>query len=502
MKRLVGLYLFACATLVLLTNAAFAQPNTHDLQRKILQTVKIDKNSLALKVGYELQQYYDRTFFNDPAHTSGWFRVDDFLKWVEENQDNLGDRKVYVNKFYWKSSFDDSKRTSPLEGEKFSLEDLYYSGQKYLFWTYLGTLYIIDKYKLDPHWSRFTLLDKLPNNTATFGDAENTGSPSAISLAKRYHQAAIPILINIGIHEGTHLLPRLTRESTYPLGELATFYSQYNYGLPVKPQDMIDFSLGTRDIRRTHKYRPDFDSRLPYEYHYFIVGIFLNKFLRPKDILEFNKTSKKNDTDPSFWEVTMSWVPLYKEKWFHGTETIDFNLEEAAETLQPFGFAGQEAATCENKNPGYTFYVGKVERIKTQYARLPDKWLTLTLTCNGELGQLNLYYWPLSGTEFLQEAFPGFGRSKVETLEFLFNAHSKKIAKFYNKIIEHLPKDLVEKLNAKWERRVGWERINDKKKQQLLKITQGYEQAFADAILLSLDEIDAPPPPAIPEGYL
>ncbi|MBR3899198.1 MAG: hypothetical protein IKJ44_02885, partial [Elusimicrobiaceae bacterium] len=37
----------------------------------------------------ELQQYYGRSDFSDPDRSTGWYRVDNFLTWLAENEQKL-----------------------------------------------------------------------------------------------------------------------------------------------------------------------------------------------------------------------------------------------------------------------------------------------------------------------------------------------------------------------------------------------------------------------------
>ena len=222
MKRLGCLFLFVCVALVLLASVVFAQPNTHDLQRKILQTVQIDKNALDIKIALALQQYYGRTDFSDPEHTSGWFRVDDFLKWVHENRKILSEEQVRLEPAISLDGY-----LIVMEKHKISLLDLFNSDQDYLFWAYLGARYVASKYNLQIDFKNLALTycTTVGSCALSYGNYSDT----FISLGVLDHQKAIPALINTGMHEATHMFPILMKKDLYPLFELATFYSQYNH---------------------------------------------------------------------------------------------------------------------------------------------------------------------------------------------------------------------------------------------------------------------------------
>ena len=65
-----------------------------DFERDVYNSVKIsieeeEHFSLYNFVYNDLVKYYGRTNFNDPHRTNGWYRVDDFLKWLRENENIL-----------------------------------------------------------------------------------------------------------------------------------------------------------------------------------------------------------------------------------------------------------------------------------------------------------------------------------------------------------------------------------------------------------------------------
>ena len=44
----------------------------------------------------ELTSYYNRQYFEDADRSSGWYRVDDFLKWVYKNEKALSNATVLL----------------------------------------------------------------------------------------------------------------------------------------------------------------------------------------------------------------------------------------------------------------------------------------------------------------------------------------------------------------------------------------------------------------------
>jgi len=64
---------------------------------KAFQEEQLKNLSLYQFVWQEMTAYYQRTNFADPSRSTGWYRVDDFLKWVEKNQTDLNNTFILWN---------------------------------------------------------------------------------------------------------------------------------------------------------------------------------------------------------------------------------------------------------------------------------------------------------------------------------------------------------------------------------------------------------------------
>ena len=53
--------------------------------------------SLYSLVRQELENYYGLQDFSDPNHETGWYRVDDFLKWVQNKEEGLSNQIVNID---------------------------------------------------------------------------------------------------------------------------------------------------------------------------------------------------------------------------------------------------------------------------------------------------------------------------------------------------------------------------------------------------------------------
>ena len=234
----------------------------------------------------QLQQYYQRTDFSDPGHTTGWYRVDNFLSWLQRNETVLSQELNTLN--------------LPLQYPQ-------------ALWSYLGARYVADIYQVNPDFTRLHIQPcaKHEMPRARMEDTTLVFDPSS------HH--AIPAAITLGIHEGTHILPALLSDpQATSLSELASFFSQHEYGLPVKVEDATLFSYGVRDIRLT-SYRKGFALvPLTYEYMLHVVGLVLLPEISSDELLtSYNDLSNSSDfnlaTGIVYWH-TLSQRQLFVEK--------------------------------------------------------------------------------------------------------------------------------------------------------------------------------------------
>ena len=285
-KELFMKKLFVLLALSLMSAVSYGGINPQ-LENTVLRQVAATQQEKTLYkvVRTHLQQYYGRTDFKDPRHKTGWYRVQDFLTWLETHNDELessnfnyfylnNDAKLPIPKYYY------YKVSDFLEQNWDDLPGYVVQG----FWSYLGVRYLAEVYHKDFDFSTFILGGVTGKMTS--------GVQYGTILLNINDKLVFPEAINLGMHEGTHFLPMLSGDqSGNMLSELATFYTEFNYSLPVKKEDADHFAAGTRDMRRVKELRPDLS--IYREYNLFVTGIILNEQLTPAKVLtltdgEFN----------------------------------------------------------------------------------------------------------------------------------------------------------------------------------------------------------------------
>ena len=188
-----------------------------------LSSVRAQEGDFSLSglVRGSFESYYNRTNFSDKRHVNGWFRVDDFLNWVERNDAELENLfiKNYTNKF---TSYPPK-----------SQEDLVILGG------FLGSYYTA---------SHCTALKNIYPVIVEVGLNSSAGTSS---MAIAGMDGNFITFIESGIHEGAHMLPYLCagRKAANPsdnLSELISISAELTYGLPLLGQD----SSTSPDIRR------------------------------------------------------------------------------------------------------------------------------------------------------------------------------------------------------------------------------------------------------------
>ncbi len=201
-------------------------------------------------VRQELTTYYERESFADPSKKSGWYRVDNFLKWIEKNEKILPDTPI-------------------LWGDKtVLLKDLYadLANEDYrsLFWGYLGVRYIFDEWDLD--------ISKISFFVCSNGVCHKpAGRGISIGLETNIKHAAQ--MINIGMHEAAHA------QHTWKVGEFSSCATQNSYALPVKIEKnkSIGFS-GVRDFRVSHDRLGNMGWMLESEYNECVILPFFKEW--------------------------------------------------------------------------------------------------------------------------------------------------------------------------------------------------------------------------------
>ncbi len=246
----------------------------------------------------QLQQYYNRTDFADPDHTTGWYRVDDFLTWLKTHQAAL---------------------TRDIQDDTYTPQAL---------WVYLGARYAAHQ---------FGIVEQLPLQVKLGEPHQGTrvNVEEATILLDPTANRTAPAAITLGMHEGAHLLPVLAAKSTgLSLSELASFYAQHQYGLPVEVEDAKWFSYGVRDIRLTATRKGYALVPLSNEYILHVLGLVILPSLFPQKLLEaYNSPLMRSDISLStaliYWHALTQHQVTYQQQDY----TPDAFLENLLGTL-------------------------------------------------------------------------------------------------------------------------------------------------------------------------
>ena len=433
------------------------------------------EHSLYTVISTQLQQYYGRKNFEDKAHKTGWYRVQQFLDFVQANEAALANSRFHY--FYV-----DAKTFIPKD-YNYKVSDfvaLNWAEQPdYLvqgFWSYLGVRYLAQLYPAQLNFSTFAMM----------GTSEHmdTGTLMGAMVVNTQEKLALPEAINAGIHEGTHMLPGFSgNHSGEMLNELATFYSEYNFSLPVKKEDASSFATGTRDVRRIHALRPE----LPIyrEYNLFITGLILNPQLTPAEVL----TLKDGDFNASLslWEMVISLAAARNNRFMHhlpdhasnSSHFLPVTKDKLVETAAEFGFTPQDVQAWlvspaliidlgDGIWPGSP--VSPKESVVLQ--KVQDKFYFV-----GNLQRV-------SEAEFMKLNFGPF-------------ANEPKLAAFYQKVFALLPEALKQTMAQRFPVIIE-EHYTATYAREL---AVPYEAAWNKAIVQALQEV-APHHFSLPDGYL
>ena len=166
----------------------------------------------------KLEAFYNREDFKDKGKKTGWYRVDDFLKWLQKNETSVKER---------------------LAGEGNALSvvcgEINAKGGEYPFLAvYLGFFYTADKF------IPIAQQKNIPSVMHTFHAV--TGRPlgsdrSFIGINTNDYFVGN---LNSAIHETAHLLPDI-RGDNYLLSETASVYIQQNHALPEDERNHFHF---------------------------------------------------------------------------------------------------------------------------------------------------------------------------------------------------------------------------------------------------------------------
>lgn len=464
MKRLTLLIL----TLCFMVSSGLAQQVPH-LRTRVQKKVELKQSSLYGVVERELQEYYARQVFVDPNHQTGWFRVDNFLTWVKKNASALEKESVRTTKetVSLKSIYANPK--------SWNYEPLYRT-----FWVYLGARYIADVYRVKADFSRLSVVFCKDMACAIGGTGSIVISPNSAE--------ALPSIINMGMHEATHMLLYLRRNTEDQLSELATFYTQYNYALPVKADDALTLGDGVRDMRRTYNLRPDID--VLYEYNSFIAGHVLNPSIRPADVLSFIKKG----SEISILDVCFHLVALQQRRLFMNSlnkqtgATISLPEDVLLGYMDKMNFTEQDVQDWKAR-PGIEFYLGKFSWNKTPFMTL-------------RYGDKIHVFVKKSGGEFI---FSG-GYSQLDKKTFLHELVGDRapfLTKFYDNLASHLPPDFIQDVQETFSvQTTSMFLLSPAARKKRNALQARHRKALENAVIQALKDSGAPPSPPVPKGYI
>ena len=240
----------------------------------------------------QLQQYYNRTDFTDPDHTTGWYRVDDFLTWLKANEQTLSTDLAHP---------------------------LLIPANSQTLGVYLGARYIAHQYGVSIDGKSLQVHTQQPH------EATHVRVEDATILLDPSANRTLPAAITLGMHEGAHLLPRLTDEPQQKtLCELAAFYAQHHYGLPVEVEDAKWFSYGVRDIRFTSTRKGYALVPLTREYALHVVGLVILPNLSPQLLLR-NYNHPTVHSDITIATAIARWHALTKQQLVAKEEVYEKN---------------------------------------------------------------------------------------------------------------------------------------------------------------------------------
>ena len=429
-----------------------------------------------------IEQYYERKRkdFKDDKKTTGWFRVDRFLNWVKQNE-----KQLQNSSFEFKKG-EDKEINYSLNA---LAQKIYKKTNKSTYaeealWMYLGARYVENIY--NESFKNFYNF-KIIFSTATIADthAIPIGDPGIkVTTTKSY---SIPMAINLGIHETTHLLPILKDNQRAILPELATFYAQYNFGLPVKNNYDVKnkYYYTTRDVRRLHSLKPD----IPFtkEYNAFIAGLIINNEIDKDKLFNLKET-----------EIASASFPT------------DITIQQAV-----FALLAAEDNRFMYGKPKYTTEITKNTFLKqTKLFNIGEKEAQKILTDAALDIDLGNQVWPGTSDTVpiilrkkLTDSSISFlgGKYRINKKMFLEKtfgqlADNPKLQEFYEKLIEYLPQEI------KQNRKKFWPVVTNDGYLPLLAFLNeerlgGAKAAWEEAIIKALNDVTTDTVP-VPEGYL
>ncbi|WP_424245038.1 hypothetical protein Dip510_000149 [Elusimicrobium posterum] len=214
------------------------------LQQKKALPAGQSSASLYENVNFMLQSYYGKANFADPSKTTGWYRVDDFLKWLKENNSKLQNTEF---------NYQGKTVLQMINGTQ---------SEQNVAAAYLGARYVASKYPKN--------LDSDPLFNIRSFDVNGWGCFNYLHEDKEIEvcdNAPLPAAgyINAGIHEMSHALCHGTNCTN---SEVTPFYNTQKFGLPVKKNERA--ALGVRNV--VHNYDSGLKDSIFTEYIEFAAG--------------------------------------------------------------------------------------------------------------------------------------------------------------------------------------------------------------------------------------
>ena len=262
----------------------------------------------------ELQQYYGRSDFSDPDRSTGWYRVDNFLTWLAENEQKLKRESILFYSQHTEVHVKTERSflsVTTTEDHKFPLCD-FVTGKthnevekKHLQKTlgiYLGLRYTQDV---------FMPKKNLKTPFISIKEVESDGAAASLVSVKKQKKGAIYVGqmitslaedINLGLHEGVHLLYWMANREDVMLGETASFYAQAEYGMPVKTKlEEKCFFKGARNFLHSVDEIGSCKD-LSAEYAEMLLGIFVYPYLKQMPILALHENFNSQKTISAFMD--------------------------------------------------------------------------------------------------------------------------------------------------------------------------------------------------------
>ncbi len=466
------------------------QDEMKEINNIVFQQVNQTKQEIGLYnfVRKNIEQYYGNTNFKDDNKITGWYRVDKFLNWVKNNE-----QKLQNSSFKFGTEIEDLQDYSMKDLLKFlSMSKTANIEESQAFWIYLGARYVEYIYDIKCNFSDFAIVkEHITNATGSQVGAQilyqREQKPNVGIKFNGNKKFSLPMLINTGIHESTHLIPHLMSNTFELLPELATFYSEYNFGLPVKSNEVHSFTDTTRDVRRLHNLKPNI--QFIDEYNHFIAGIVLNEQLTREQILQFK-----------YLPLLSSDVNAYikNANILQGTISI---LMSRNNSFMIEGDLPSIPVTNQTTN-------GIIEKAKL--FNMNEQEISKLINARSLSFDLGERVWPgtfnnkvnviFKNTKFFVGFIGGlqrFNEDQLLQLQFGEFADNPKLKEFYHKLIaQYLPDEII----TYYPKLIPVVTPNDYLLLSLF-ITREQIKVWQDAILRALNDVTTDSMP-VPEGYL